>query len=326
MVECPECSKKYKYRDGPACDCGYAFVFNPKKDRVTDTFFLSMLKEVSVCDTRYFTVNQLYSWFFRERTTVPRSMGWKSLIIAVALTVPAIFIHWGFSITALIFSILGAAIVHKSYKPPTRGDLEDLLSKWRASGKRINKLIETRSLHHLPPEWKEKDIYGYGAERVLVVQREIVVDWLVKNNFHILQLTIVVAANGYPDYLAPHLQKALNDNPEMPIYTLHDAGPEGIVLDNKLDNRRFSYGGHPTHEICITEDDVSRFEDISAVLKKENTYFVPVDYISYLSLADIIYLYFHPKVEDVQIISPPRRSWFRRIKNWRPTISEGHYG
>jgi len=76
-------------------------------------------------------------------------------------------------------------------------------------------MLVKAALHQPPPDFTEPDIYDYGVESILVVDRDILVDVFVKNGFHAQQHVLVISINRYPAYLLAEARKALDANPRL---------------------------------------------------------------------------------------------------------------
>ena len=203
-MKCPECSNNQKVKDGMKCSqCGYSFTFNPKEyatSGMTDGKFMACLRAASQNNTKWFTENQLYAALCRRRA--------KSIF---------------------------PSFIADLFKPKTRPDyLTELLRRWESGGKKMENWIPKPSLHEPPPEWSEPDIYDYGVERILVVERDILVDWFVKNGVHAEQRMLVLAESGYPQYLLPVARRLLEEQPNLPVFLLHDATAQGSGMKDRL--------------------------------------------------------------------------------------------
>lgn len=106
--------------------------------------------------------------------------------------------------------------------------------KWQGAGNEIPKLIESESLSNPPSDCKEGDIYDYGVERILIVERDILVDWLVLNDFHAQERTLVLSVSGYPDYLVPIARELIEQNANLPVCLLHDSTARGLLMNSHL--------------------------------------------------------------------------------------------
>lgn len=94
-------------------------------------------------------------------------------------------------------------------------------------------LLLRPSLHEPPPDFPEKDLFDYGVERIIIVERPLLVDLLVKNGFHIDQNALVFSRDGYPAYILQRARKMIKEVPSLPVYLLHDASEVGMAMSRK---------------------------------------------------------------------------------------------
>lgn len=283
-MRCPNCSNKHKRSEGQTCACGYTFTFNKQIDGITDGRFLAAAKAASALDTYYFTMNQFYTAFCRrmQQGLHPRAM----LIIGLVL----IGVGFIFLPAAFIGAVILIVAVYLFFKgPPPRRKLENYVAKWRRSGKELDRLIEQPRLHQPPPEWREPDIYDYGVEKILIVERDLLVDWFVLNGFHAEQRMLVLSESGYPDYLVPIARQLLRDHPELPVYILHDATEQGRKMVSRLKiSQRLPVGDREIHDLGLHKEDVRRMKRLKPIAPRKNDYEVPVDALSYALLAPAV--------------------------------------
>ncbi|MFC1736882.1 hypothetical protein ACFL1X_12255 [Candidatus Hydrogenedentota bacterium] len=296
-MKCPECSNNHKKKYGLRCECGYDFVFNPAEDKMTDGRFTILLNKASANDTYHFTTNQLYGAYCRKMSpTAFKTLG--CLLVGL--------LSWGGAVAIAVFAdseagLLGgflflgglicviAGLVGRFKPTPSFESVERFVEKWRSARKDLPKLITGPSLHTPPPEWKEGDIYDYGAERILIVGREIVVDWLVLNEFHAQQRTVVVSEMGYPDYLLPVARKMLEERPDLPVFLLHDSTRKGedmlkrVMVSNSL--YAAYLGGRMPLDLGLHPEDVKQIGAFRALKPRRTEYRMPVDCLPYQTLA-----------------------------------------
>jgi hypothetical protein len=74
----------------------------------------------------------------------------------------------------------------------------------------------------------------YAPERILVVERDDLVDMLVRNRFHLNHKTAVVSRSGYPERVFAACREFLRNHPETPVQVLHDASLQGFGLTAQL--------------------------------------------------------------------------------------------
>ena len=291
-MKCPNCSNSHKLREGMQCSCGYEFVFNPRQHpKITDNRFVSLIRQASENGTRWYTFPQLYSRYCRSKYyRMPhRNMGCIFLVVLVALAAIAttaadgpVEVMWAAAgIGALIL-----VIAPLFYRTPSREELQHLIDKWRKHGKGVDKLLEQPGLGEPPPDWPESDIYDYGAERLVVVERDLLVDLLVRNGWHADNKALVISENGYPSYLIPHAQKLLTERPDLPVFLLHDAGPESERMHERM--ARWNWLPVQNHEVTdlgLFRGDVKRLERLRPICPERDGYAAAIDSLPFSMLA-----------------------------------------
>jgi len=302
-VKCPQCRKNHKYKDGMRCSCGYAFVFDPKSDRMTDGKFAALLKAVSGPEGRFFTENQLFAQHCRMAGKANRRRKVWGLVAAVVLGVAAFLVGFLLRCDAAFFlgffALVGLAVAAAGAlaRPPSREVLLDRLDRWQRAGGDLEKLLTKPRMGEPPPEWQESDIYDYGVERLLVVQHDILVDLLVLNGLAAEEKALVIAQSGYPRYLLPIATKVLQETPDLPVLVLHDSTPAGVDMVGRLKGSGLlPLEGHPFMDIGLSPEDVKAMRGLRAMGAKEAEYQVPVDYLLYPGLATALGASFQEKV------------------------------
>ena len=291
-MKCPECEKNHKYSAGMRCSCGYQFRLDPKIDGFSDNKMLALIRRASAHDTYYFTKNQLYAQYCRMEY---RSL-WIPLILSAVLISLGLYLcfladirdRWVFGGTAVVaglFALMFAEDRHRS--KPSTPTLDNALEKWRRNrADTLERMLTEPTLHQPPPEWKEPDIYDYGVERILIVEHDLLVDLFVKNGFHAEQRTLVLSQNGYPSYLVGHAKRMLDENPELPVFLLHDATEQGEQMQEQLLARGdLPIAGRHVIDMGLFPQDVAKLRRLRFMRPKEHEYRLPVDILAYSFLA-----------------------------------------
>ena len=291
-MKCPNCGAAHKKRDGMICNkCrSYHFVLRPDLDEGwTDAKFLELISRASSKNTCYFTENQLYTAFCDRK---PKISFLAVVIIAIISGIAAIAVSkystdfvYIFGTVALIFGVYAFYRYQTKNIPPSRFKFSMLLSKWISARNNPEKMITETQLHSPPPEWNETDIYDYGFERLLIVEHDLLVDLFVLNNFHAQERTLILSLDGYPDYLAPHLEKTLADNPQLPIYYLHDATNKGQRSINQIAACFPVLKNLQIIDLGLTPTDVILFKKNHPRFPAENVSNVKIDLIPYNRLS-----------------------------------------
>lgn len=279
-MKCPQCGRNHKKREGMQCNCGYQFLFSPQSDRMTDGRFLALLRQTSRNETYYFTENQLYATYCRRTAGPP---WWAAALGVIGCGAFAAVSAFWFEIAApAIFGIIGMVIslivlLYAIFKtPPDPATLNEFVRRWTKSRGPIEKLISQPQLDLPPPEYPESDLFDYGVERVLIVQRDLLVDLLVRNGFHAEQRALILSATGYPRSLLPHAETLLSESPDLPVFLLHDADTREMPLAEPV---RRLIQGHPVCDLGLFPEDVKRIRGLRPTGPERLGYQVPVDYL-----------------------------------------------
>src|SRR5256714_14539329 len=81
----------------------------------------------------------------------------------------------------------------------------------------------------LPP-----DVTSYSFDRAVVTDRAETAAMLVANNFHFENDCAVLSLDGYPGAMAPTILEMLKRNPQLHVFGVHDASPQGCLLPLQL--------------------------------------------------------------------------------------------
>ena len=232
-MKCPECGRNWKRSGGMTCQCRYPFAFDPKSDGLTDGRFMAATAAASGQGARWFTPNQLYSALWLRRATRLR---WIYAIGAgLAGLVIGGFLGGAWWLLGVPAAVLGFQLGRSRKSGPTLPEFAAQMARWQQHGRDLNmaRLLQEPSLHEPPPQWAEPDIYDYGVERIIIVQHDLLVDWLVKNDLHTEQRALILSESGYPEYLLSAARRQLEERPDTPVFLLHDPGyAASVMLEN----------------------------------------------------------------------------------------------
>jgi len=303
-MKCPQCGHNHlRGKRGMTCSkCKRTFILDPKRWvvggtlGVTDGRFLGVIKRASGNDTRYFTANEFYTharmklktgWFGLIPALIMLLIG-GGMIVFAAGSVIASNDDSGISggrlfmiILGGFFSFAGVGVLFSTLQKLPREKWDKIVATWKAR-EPIPRLLEEPRLHQPPPDWKEPDIYAYGAERLIICQHDLLVDWLVLNEFHLNERSLVLSESGYPEYLLGPVQELLRAQPDMPIFLLHDGTPLGTAMNERiLKNPKFEVGSHPIVDLGLYADDVRKLR-LPSFLRRQDQ--LAVDCIPFVSL------------------------------------------
>jgi len=155
-------------------------------------------------------------------------------------------------------------------------------------------LLTVPRLHEPPPQWHENDIYDYGVERILVVQRDELVDLLVMNQIHVQQKTLIFAESGYPVYISGRVAGLLTERLDLPIFVLHDADRLGCGTLQRLKDAYWlpNQGGDSEKyrwiECGLFPEDFQKIQQLSQVRYWKKRFELPVDTLLMTTLSQAL--------------------------------------
>lgn len=287
-MKCPECKTTQRHSSGMTCNkCGRKYVLDPKADGLSDGKFLAAVKRASQSDTLFYTENQLYEALVRPKKRlfgcqVPAA---GLLVFLVLGLLSGFFLPQALIVVFFLgFFYFIAFLITLVQPPATRDTFHDALRKWKSRAGMPSKLIQEPRLRNPPEGWTEQDIYDYGCERLLIVEHDLLVDLFVLNNFHSTERCLVVSIRGYPPYLVPLANRILQEQPELPVYLLHDSTFAGEQMANQLTRSPYHVTDHPVIDLGLNRDDVMKLKRLTPVGAKKLDYRVPVDLMAMAAL------------------------------------------
>lgn len=232
-MRCPECRHVQKYREGTRCKkCNYQFVFRKSADGISDFALRQIIQRLSDNDQQAFTATQLAlaicrSWRQKKGALIGCGVVTLAVAILIGLTQHA---SLGFAVFAILSTLLisgwwkrGRIPFHKARK---------LVDRYHQAHP-IAALADGRAFRQqaAPADLEDPQ---YAPERILVVERDDLVDMLIRNRFHLSHKTAVVSRSGYPERVFATCREFLKNHPDTPVQVLHDASTSGFGLTAQL--------------------------------------------------------------------------------------------
>ena len=263
-MKCPECGHNHlRGKNGMVCrKCRRSFILDPKKWQsggtgITDGKFLAILRRATADGTRSVTGNELFTQARQHLQARAASVAVLAVVVGAGLATAIIgLVH--LSLVGLVggfFALVAGVALCVQRSGISRRNWNRVVETWKAR-EPIPLLLEKPGLHSPPPEWTEPDMYEYGAERLVLCERDILVDWLVRNGVHLKERALILSESGYPDYLLGPARRLLEDNPRLPVYLLHDATKSGRDMEARVRRSpEFAVADHPLTDLGLFEDD-----------------------------------------------------------------------
>lgn len=308
-MKCPACQASHRRRDGPQCSkCGRTFVFFDRAAGITDYRLAQLLDKASAGGTQFFTTNQLATLWAQK---IARTSGLGRIIVG-GLVVPAAglaaivnpagaMMAAALGIAGLGLGAWGVARRRNPHAPVEK--VAGWVRAWTEAGHEIPQLLTRPGLDAAPPQFPEHDIFDYGVERILVVQHDILVDLFVRNGLHTKERALVISERGYPRYLRGHAKELLRRSPELPVFLLHDADAEGLMMQGRLERSKLlPLAGHPVIDTGLSPREVGRIKKLRALGPARRANALPADALPYGLLAGGFALAFSERLPLSELI------------------------
>lgn len=234
-MRCPDCKHNQRYRDGMRCGrCGYQFILRKRDDNFSDHALRQLIQRLSDQGNHTFTLTQLAFaicryWSRNTRGCLIASLGFVALLSAVFW----FLFHSSFALVwislPLLLLLLWASRRKKSALPLAKA--QQLIQRYHQVHP-IALLADGQAFRQ-QPRLANQDLQ-YAPERILVVERDDLVDLLVRNRFHLAHKTAVMGCSGYPQGVVAACRQFLARYPNLPVYVLHDASLNGFCLTTRL--------------------------------------------------------------------------------------------
>ena len=286
-MNCPNCAGNHKRSAGMTCYCGYEFALDPKSAATggfSDNRIVAAARKAGGDGERVFTANQLWQCSVRSAAALRWSLGLGGVPLVVVGLVTAIVggrpVGWVVAGFGCLFLLVAALWRSRVEAVPFERALDRFESKHGPLPKRLR---DTRPLDTPPPPAIEADVFDYGVLGVLICQRAELVDLLVLNGFAAEQGLLVLAEDGYPGRLLPRLRQVLGEQPELPVFVLHDATAEGEETADRVGRDSvLRVGDREVIDVGLSRADVKRLGLLKGVRGRDGS--APVDAVPWAKL------------------------------------------
>lgn len=125
-------------------------------------------------------------------------------------------------------------------------------------------------------------------QRLLICQREILVDLLILNEWHRESDTLVISESGYPTAALREVESCFSvSSDDVAVHALHDLNENGTSMRSRVESLPWlSSLRRPINDIGLSQDAIERFRNIN--FHVENDGAIPVDYVPWKRLRSLL--------------------------------------
>lgn len=233
-MRCPQCNHQQKYQSGTRCgQCHYRFLFRKKSDRISDFSFRQIIERLSDHGQQAFTATQLALaicryWRKQYLGVIGYSVGITMISLFIGFIVrPKVGVMVFLTLAVIAFLLHRFGRTHIDFSQARK-----LVDRYHQVHP-ISVLADGHAFQQSPESADFRELH-YAPERILVVERDDLVDMLIRNRFHLNHKTAVVSCTGYPNKVFAACQEFLRHHPNTPVQVLHDASAPGFGLTTQL--------------------------------------------------------------------------------------------
>lgn len=244
MAQCPSCRKYQKATSGDTCKhCDYVFILDESvKPYLSDHQVALSIQILSGQSNLYFTERHLYARLFERAKNNLQDKTQShitSLYVVTFLLSMAIWMMFdigtGLAIGAVITTTLYLVYVRVKRKPQQveHGWIKKAMSDYLKENE-VEYLVKGDFFNRQLPEVESDELSEHAPDRILIVEHDAWVDFLILNQFHFNHKTLVVSANKYPQAIYDLICDLLKKHPSLPVLILHDLSDCGLALTQSL--------------------------------------------------------------------------------------------
>lgn len=265
-------------------------VFERQLDGIDDDEWLELLEHTSGRGRHFFTANQLYTAYARNKVIITRYIakrgryGLVLMVVGLAIWIYALKADWGITLVLGIactlsgVGMVGTGVVTRR-DPAAREPIERWLSKWTAL-REVERLIMGPKLVHT-----SLDDAPPSARCLIIVERDELVDLLLKNGAQRELSALIVAESGYPEALTNEARRLLDERSDLKVVLLHDATPAGVAMPARLQkSKTLPLANRELVDAGLFPADVTWLAELAPAIPAGHINRVPVDSLSYEAL------------------------------------------
>ena len=265
-------------------------VFQPELDGISDAEWQELMARTRGEGRHFFSENQLYLAYARNKVIVTRYIARRGLIglcmipIGLATWVYALKADWGLTLVLGIavtlsgVGMVGTGVVTRR-DPASREPITRWLAKWTAA-RGAQDLVAEPTLSGAGAEYLPAQV-----DCLVIVQRDTLVDLLLKNSAHSALSALIVSESGYPDALASEARRLLQARADLKVIAVHDATPAGVAMVARLQKSGvFPLTQRSLLDAGLFPADVTWLAELAPAIPTAHSDRVPLDSLSFDAL------------------------------------------
>lgn len=185
---------------------------------------------------------------------------------------------FGIAVTLTGVGMVGTGVVTRR-DPASREPIARWLSKWMAVRGAQNLVadatLSSAGLEYLPAQ----------VDCLVIVEREPLVDLLLKNGAHSALSALIVSESGYPHALASEARRLLQARADLKVIVVHDATLAGVAMPARLEkNGVFPLAQRAVLDAGLFPADVTWLAELAPAIPAAHSSRVPLDSLSFDAL------------------------------------------
>ncbi len=258
-MRCPDCQHTQTYRTGTRCGrCNYQFIFRKKTDNISDYALRQLIKRLSDGGQHSFTATQLTLDLCRYWRRQDFRGGLLASILGPGFLAAFLGFMFSWKLAMIAFLVLLLPALWLSYRSRFNlryPEAHKIVQRYHQAHP-IAALADGCAFLQSNTPGPSQDLH-YAPERILVVERDDLVDMLVRNRFHTTHKTAVISRTGYPKIVSEACRNFLRRHPTLPVQLLHDASLTGFNLKAQLTaDRQWPLAGTALTDLGLSQETV----------------------------------------------------------------------
>ena len=250
-MRCINCNSDIKKKNdsnfvGRCTNCGHQFSIVEPENGISDSRLKNAIDSVSDHGKLYYLPSHTE---YEVRRAQLRKRSGRKWFLLPGLGLVLVGVWLAFSTdwwpVAFVVGFVALALIRKgfeSHKPPD--ELPALIKRFEDINPPDHAVPHGEALVEKVAAGLHEGL-DFSTDHVLICEDERYVDFLLANDFHLLNACPVVTASGYPQALFPGVIAKVKQSPEPKVFVLHHLSPAGLEFVREVRHSPEWFGDHP---------------------------------------------------------------------------------